>query len=140
MTIYTIGHRNITSERFVDLLRLPPDSTAGRHSQGLCLPDSFSFSFALNQSGTDISMRTTFALGGRGYSDMSCTDLRMRALGRSLLEKSSGVPRAHSQADVERRGEYSTCLALGLSRCFHGKHWLMVIGVHTMPELDVLMD
>jgi hypothetical protein len=109
-------------------------------SLGLCLPESFSFSFAMNQSGTDISVRTAFDVGGRGFSDISCTDLRMRALGRSLLEKSSGVPCALSQADFERRGKYLTYLALGLSRRFRGKHWLIVIGVHTIPELDVLID
>jgi hypothetical protein len=54
----------------------------------------------------------------------------MRASGRRLIEQSSGVPRAPSQADFERRGEYLTCLALGLSRRFRGKHWFIVIGVH----------
>jgi hypothetical protein len=94
----------------------------------------------MNQSGTDISVRTTFAIGGHDYSDISCTDLRMRALGRSLLEKSSGAPCALYQADFERRGKHHTYLALGLSRRFRGKHWLLVIGVHTIPELDVLID
>jgi hypothetical protein len=109
-------------------------------SLGLCLPESFSFCFAMNQSGTDISVRTVFAVGGRGYSDISCTDLRMRALGRSLLDKSSGIPCSLSQADFERQGKHLTYLALGLSRRFRGKHWLIVIGVHTIPELDVLID
>jgi hypothetical protein len=35
------------------------------------------------------------------------------------------------------RGKHITYLALGLSRRFRGKHWLLVIGVHTIPELDV---
>ena len=38
------------------------------------------------------------------------------------------------------QGKHLTYLALGLSRCFRGKHWLMVIGVHTIPELDVRID
>jgi hypothetical protein len=109
-------------------------------SLGLCLPESFSFSFAMNQSGTDISVRTVFAVGGRGYADVSCTDLRMRALGRSLLNKSSGIPYSLSQPDFERQGKHLTSLVLGLSRRFHGKHWLIVTGVHTVPELDVLID
>jgi len=45
-----------------------------------------------------------------------------------------------SQADFERQGKHLTYLALGLSRRFRGKHWLIVIGVHTIPELDVLID
>jgi hypothetical protein len=120
-----------------DLSALVSDAN---HSLALCLPESFSFSFAMNQSGTDISVRTSFAIGGRDYSDVSCTDLRMRALGRSLLEKSLGAPCAVRQADFERRGKHLTYLALGLSRRFRGKHWLLVVGVHTIPELDVLID
>jgi hypothetical protein len=121
-----------------------PDVSAliseANRSLGLCLPESFSFSFAMNQSGTDISVRAAFAVGGRAYSDISCTDLRMRALGRRLLAKSSGVPCSLRQADFERQGKRLTYLALGLSRRFRGKHWLIVIGVHTIPELDVLID
>jgi hypothetical protein len=121
----------------VDLAALVPDED---RSLELFLPNSFSFSFAMNPSGTDISVRTTFALRSRRFSDISCTDLRMRALGRSLLEKSSGTPRSHSQADFERRGKHLTYLALGLSRRYRGKHWLLVAGVHTIPELDVRTD
>lgn len=64
----------------------------------------------------------------------------MRALGRSLLEKSFGAPRSLSQADFEQRGKRLTYLALGLSRRFRGMHWLLMIGVHTIPELDVPID
>jgi hypothetical protein len=106
-------------------------------SLGLYLPESFSFSFAMNQAGSDISVRTAFTIGGWRHSDHSCTDLHMRALGRSFLAKSSGAPRSLSQTDFERRGKHLTYLALGLSRRFRGKHWLLVIGVHTIPELDV---
>ena len=120
-----------------DLSTLVPDED---RSLGLFLPHSFGFSFAMNQSGTDIGVRATFALGSRHFSDISCPDLRIRAFGRSLLEKSSGAPRSLSQADFERRGKHLTYLALGLSRRYHGKHWLLVIGVHTIPELDVRID
>jgi hypothetical protein len=120
-----------------DLSALVPDED---RSLGLFLPDWFGFSFTMNQSGTDISVRSTFALGSRHFSDISCTDLRIRALGRILLEKSSGATRALSQADFERRGKYLTYLALGLSRRYRGKHWLLVVGVHTIPELDVCID
>ena len=120
-----------------DLSALIPDED---RSLAICLPESFSFSFAMNQSGTDISVRTAFTLEGRHFSDIRCTDLRMRALGRNLLEKSSGIPCSLSQAEFERRGKCLTYLALGLSRRFHGKHWLRVIGVQTTPELDVPVD
>ena len=51
-------------------------------SLGLCLPESFSFSFAMNRSGSNISVRTV------------------------LLSEAAAI----------------------------------LIGVHTMPELDVLID
>jgi hypothetical protein len=107
-----------------DLSALVPDED---RSLGLFLPNSFSFTFAMNPSGTDIGVRTTFALGSRRFSDISCTDLRIRALGRSLLEKSSGAPRSLTQTEFERRGKHPTYLALGLSRRYRGKHWLLVI-------------
>ena len=37
-----------------------------KRSLALCLPEWFSFSFAMNRSGSDISVRTVFAIGGRG--------------------------------------------------------------------------
>jgi hypothetical protein len=42
--------------------------------------------------------------------------------------------------DFERQGKYLTHLALGLPRRFCGNHGLIVIGVHTIPELDVPID
>jgi hypothetical protein len=102
-----------------DLSALIPDED---RSLAICLPESFSFSFAMNQSGTDISVRPAFTLEGRHLSDRTCPDLCMRALGRNLFENSSSVPCSLSQADFERRGKCLTYLALGLSRRFHGKH------------------
>jgi hypothetical protein len=119
-----------------DLAALLPDAN---RSLGLFRPDSFAFSFGANQSGTDISVRAAFAVGGHNFSDVGCTDLRLRALGRKLLEK-SGAPRALNRADFERHGKRVTYLALGLSRRYRGKHWLIVVGVHTVPELDVPVD
>ncbi len=109
-------------------------------SLGLFLPDSFTFNFGMNQSGTDISVRAAVTVGGHRFSEIGCTDLRLRALGRNLLEKSSGAPRSLNQVDFERRGKQFTYLALGLSRLYRGKHWLIVVGVHTIPELDVAID
>ncbi|MBI2875315.1 MAG: hypothetical protein HYY20_00345 [Candidatus Tectomicrobia bacterium] len=120
-----------------DLSVLVPDA---ERSLGLFLPDAFTFSFSLNRSGTDIGVRAAFTIGGRSFSNIGCTDLRLRALGRRLLERSAGIPRTLGQADFERRGKRSTYLALGLSRRYHGQHWLIVVGVHTLPELDVPID
>ncbi|MBT9149129.1 MAG: hypothetical protein DDT27_00551 [Dehalococcoidia bacterium] len=64
----------------------------------------------------------------------------MRVLGRKLLERSGGAVRQLSPADFERQGKQITYLALGLSRLYWGKHWLIVVGVHSIPELAVEID
>ncbi len=61
-------------------------------------------------------------------------------MGRKLLERLGGAPRQLSQADFERRGKEITYLALGLSRLYKNKHWLIVIGVHSIPKLAVEID
>jgi len=109
-------------------------------SLGLFLPESFRFTFGMNRAGTDITVRADFALGGQTFSEIGCTDLHMRALGRRLLERSGGTARRLSRADFERRGKQITYLALGLSRLYRGKHWLIVVGVHSIPELAVEID
>ncbi|MFW0859733.1 MAG: hypothetical protein AAGB97_06155 [Dehalococcoidia bacterium] len=61
-------------------------------------------------------------------------------LGRKLLERSGGAVRQLNPADFERQGKQITYLALGLSRLYWGKHWLIVVGVHSIPELAVEID
>jgi len=72
--------------------------------------------------------------------DVGCTDLKMRALGRLLLQKSSGRESVLTDEDFRRRGKRETYLAVGLSRLYNNKHWPIVVGVHSIPELDVEID
>jgi hypothetical protein len=60
--------------------------------------------------------------------------------GVSRVWLSSHIPTKPHIADFEQRGKHLTYLALGLLRRFHGKHWRLVIGVHSIPELDVPID
>jgi hypothetical protein len=116
---------------------------AREHERSLMLikPESFSFSFGKNQTGDDVSVRASFACGGEHFSDIGCTDLRMRALGRQLLEKTGNSKKATlGDEDFKRHGKQATYLALGLSRLFQNKHWLLVVGVHSLPELVVEID
>src|SRR5262249_1514983 len=119
---------------------LPALDEGGRRSLALIKPDSFSFSFGKNLSGDDVSVRASFKVGGASVDGVGCTDLRMRALGRKLLEKSGGERRALSDEDFRRRDKHATYLAVGLSRAFQGKHWLILVGAHTIPELTVEID
>lgn len=111
-----------------------------RRSLALIRPDSFSFSFGMNRSGDDVSVRASFAVGDVQIGDVGCTDLRMRALGRKLLEKSGGERCSLSDEEFRLRGKQTTYLSVGLSRAFQGKHWLILVGVHSVPELAVEID
>jgi hypothetical protein len=111
-----------------------------RRSLTLIKPDCFSFMFGMNRSGDDVSVRASFKVGDVEVSDVGCTDLRMRALGRKLLEKSSLGKSLLSDEDFRRHDKQSTYLTIGLSRPFQGKHWLILVGAHTIPELTVEID
>ncbi|MGH9939405.1 MAG: dual OB domain-containing protein [Blastocatellia bacterium] len=119
---------------------LPLFDDNGRRSLALIKPDSFSFSFGMNQSGDGVSARASFKVGDVEVGDVGCTDLRMRALGRKLLEKSGGERSLLSDEDFRRRDKQATYLSIGLSRPFQGKHWLILVGVHSIPELTVEID
>jgi len=109
----------------------------------LCLvrPKRFSFLFRVAPSGSDVSVRSSFTAGADRLGDIACTDLRMRVLGRSML---AGKPHEAelrlSEEDFGRRAKSEVYLALGLSRLYQGKHWPLVVGVHSIPELDVEID
>ncbi len=115
------------------------DGDSGR-SLALIKPESFSFSFAKNRSGDDVSVRASFKAGDLEVSEVGCTDLRIRAMGRKLLEKSGGEKSLLSDEDFRRHGKQATYLTIGLSRHFQGKHWLILVGAHSIPELDVEID
>jgi hypothetical protein len=119
---------------------LPLLDDEGRRSLALIKPDSFSFSFRMNKSGDDVSVRASFAVGDVQIGDVGCTDLRMRALGRKMLEKSGGERCSLSDEEFRQRGKQATYLSVGLSRPFQGKHWLILVGVHSVPELAIEID
>ena len=120
--------------------RLPLLDGDGRRSLALIKPGSFSISFGMNRSGNDISVRTSFTIGNMEVADAGCTDLRIRALGRKILEKSGGEKCVLSSEDFSRHDKQSTYFTIGLSRPFQGKNWLILVGVHTVPELTVDID
>ena len=119
---------------------LPLLDDEGRRSLALIKPDRFSFSFGMNKSGDDVSVRASFAVGDVQIGDAGCTDLRMRALGRKLLEPAGGARRSLNDEDFQQRGKQATYLSVGLSRPFQGKHWLILVGVHSVPELAIEID
>lgn len=120
-----------------DISKLIPNE---EQSLGLFLPGSFSFHFSMSKSSVDVSVRADFKLGDQIFSGIGCTDLRMRALGRELLNKSGGVTQTLDQSAFAKRGKQITYLALGLSRLYRDEHWLIVVGVHSIPEISIEID
>lgn len=79
-----------------------------------------------------------------------CTDLKWRALGRSLLAAAAGVRDATADATAltlptERLnaalgGPREWWLALGTTRSFNGRPWPLIVGVHSLPDYEATVD
>jgi hypothetical protein len=68
------------------------------------------------------------------------TDLKWHALGKSWLGKDGGRLTVGND-DLYARLEAKTIyLSLGLSRIWRGKCWPLVVGVHVVPDYQVLTD
>ena len=107
-------------------------------SLGLFPASQFAFHFGLNATGDGVTVRATFTIAGTELRDISCTDLRLRALGRKLLAHRKNA--LLTEADFARQHKQATYLAVGLSRLHQGQHWPILVGVHTLPELEVAVD
>jgi hypothetical protein len=88
-----------------------------------------------------------------GPASIACTDLKWRALGRRLLaEQAASVASAASgnglqtlthAGDTLRAvlgGADRIWLALGSSRTHDGRHWPLIVGVHTLPDYEATID
>lgn len=107
-------------------------------SLGLFQATQFAFHFGWNATGDDVTVRASCTVGGHELCDIGCTDLRMRALGRKWLAHSPTA--TLTQLDFARHLKQATYLVIGLSRLHYGKHWPILVGVHTLPELEVDVD
>jgi hypothetical protein len=67
------------------------------------------------------------------------TDIKWRALGRKLLGAESRLSLTPDQLR-ERLSISRVFIALGLSRLHEGKHWPLVVGVHTWPDYQADID
>jgi len=86
-------------------------------------------------------------------STIACTDLKWRALGRRLLAQqpasgdASGTGNSLQtltlSGDALRAalgGAQRIWLALGSSRTHDGRHWPLIVGVHTLPDYEATID
>ncbi|MEW6097088.1 MAG: hypothetical protein AB1567_11290 [bacterium] len=109
-------------------------------SLGMIIPLDFSFHFKPNKAGDDIAVRVNFSANSRNYSNIPCSDIKMRALGRKVLSYLGKSEHWLFRQDFDKKGYQQVFFAMGLTRLYKGKNWLMVIGVHTVPEYQVAID
>jgi hypothetical protein len=126
-----------------------PQDVLGRDpTRSLCLirPDRLWACFTLDPHSLKYETRIGFILDGiphrRANSPhgVSVTDLKWRALGRRWLGDHSGRLKLDDGALRERLGAEEIYLALGLSRGYQGQLWLLVIGVHVVPDYPAQID
>jgi len=125
------------------------EEVLGQHpSRSLCLvrPDRLWAHFTLDPYSLKYEARIGFTLSGACHPQanssrgLPVTDIKWRALGRSWLGEKGGKLRIDEAALLRRLPAEEVYLALGLSRGFQGKMWLIVIGVHVVPDYQVEID
>lgn len=91
--------------------------------------------------------RLTFPGMPADMSAVACTDLKWRALGRSLLAHApvrNGDVRTLTlgteQLNEALGGPRAWWLALGSTRTYHGRPWPLIVGVHTVPDYEATVD
>ena len=126
-----------------------PEEVLGLNpTRSLCLirPDDVWATFSLDSYSRKFEARMGFVLSGvrHGRANSSrgvpVTDLKWRALGRQWLGQRCSEMRFERTALCERLGIEEIFLSLGLSREYQGQAWLLVIGVHTVPDYQVEID
>jgi hypothetical protein len=133
---------------FATHLDRAPQDVLINHTRSLCLikADELWASFNLDRLSEKYEARVGFRLGSiqhvRANSPrgIPVTDLKWRALGRKWLNESPGELSLSGSELAERLQAPDIYLALGLSRGYQGQYWLMVIGVHTVPDYEVTID
>lgn len=125
-----------------------PQDVLVYQTRSLCLirPDEMQARFAMDPYSGKYETRLSFRLGSlrheRGSSPrgVPVTDMKWRALGRTWLAESSGELAFDRSELADRLQATAMYLALGLSRGYQGRYWLMVIGVHVVPDYEVVID
>jgi hypothetical protein len=137
-------------ERFLaEHLDRVPEEVLGRNpTRSLCLirPDRLWSYFSLDPYSLKYQARIGFTLGDAHHpranstQGLPVTDLKWRALGRNWLEDRGGELKLDEDALRERLQATEIYLALGLSRGYRGELWLLVIGVHVVPDYPTEID
>jgi hypothetical protein len=126
-----------------------PEEVLVDHKRSLCLvrPSSAWASFALDRYSGKYEARMGFALAdGRDHPQASSqrgvavTDVKWRALGRAWLGQEGNRLTLDYGALCERLRAEALYLTLGLSRNWQATYWLLVVGVHVVPDYEAVVD
>jgi hypothetical protein len=126
-----------------------PQDVLGRNpTRSLCLirPDRLWARFDLDPYSLKYQARIGFTLEGTRHPQagsprgIPVTDIKWRALGRSWLGHSGSELLLDEGALRGRLEAEEIYLALGLSRDYQGKLWLLAVGVHVVPDYQAEID
>jgi hypothetical protein len=144
--------RRLEGQRRADFLRkyldTAPRQILDGQQRSLCLikADWVKGCFRLDGYSGQFDARLAFGLNNRTYRGSyakgghSVTDLKWRALGRAWLPEDGGWTEFDA-GDLEARfGIKEIYLAVGLTRSYQGEYWLVVVGVHTLPDYEATVD
>ena len=133
---------------FATHLDRAPEDVLVHHNRSLCLvrPDKVRARFSMDPYSGKYEARLSFRLGASQHQRASSprgipvTDIKWRALGRVWLGESGGELMFDQSELAGQLGATAIYLALGLSRGYEGQYWLMVVGVHVVPDYTVEID
>jgi hypothetical protein len=128
--------------------RAPQDILGRNPSRSLCLvqPERVWACFSLDPYSLKYQARIGFSLRDARHPQagssqgVPVTDLKWRALGRIWLGNRGGELNLDEDELRERLNAREIYLALGLSRGYAGQIWLLVIGVHVVPDYHAEID
>jgi hypothetical protein len=126
----------------------PEEVLGARPTRSLCLirPDKVWAIFSLDPYSHKFEARMGFTLSGVRHAransrkGVPVTDLKWRALGREWMGHEHSDLKLDGPALCKRLDAHDVFLSLGLSREYQGQLWLLVIGVHLVPDYQVDVD
>lgn len=130
-----------------------PEDIVIHQTRSLCLvhPDQVWASFFLDRYSGKYEARLGFSLSGLRHEransprGIPVTDIKWRALGRGWLLSTETQGAAmeltlSSSQLLERLQATDIYLTLGLSRGYQSEYWLLVVGVHSVPDYQAEID
>jgi len=133
---------------FATHLDRAPQDVIIHQTRSLCLirPDELHARFSMDPHSGKYEARMSFKLGNLRHERANAprgvpvTDIKWRALGRTWLGGSAHELTFNGSELADRLQATDMYLALGLSRGYQDQYWLMVVGVHVVPDYEVTID